>query len=128
MGIVWYGRYPEYFEEGASVLGKQCGLSYKEFYEANLRAPIVQFHIDYYQSFLLDEEFTIRTSYIWDEAARINTEYALLKQDGSIAVTGYTVQVFTNSVTGEVYFAAPELFERCRSKWKAGDFKCLKIK
>ncbi len=128
MGIVWYGRYPEYFEEGASVLGKRCGLSYKEYYEANLRAPIVQCHIDYYQSLLLDEEFTIKASFIWDEAARINTEYALLKQDGSVAVTGYTVQVFTSSVTGEVYFAAPELFERCQSKWKAGEFKCLRKK
>jgi acyl-CoA thioester hydrolase len=128
MGIVWYGRYPGYFEEGADLLGRQYGLSYKDFYEANLRAPIAQLHIDYYQPLMLDEEFTIKASFVWDEAARINTEYALLKQDGSIAVMGYTVQVFTDGVTGEVYFAPPELFERCRNKWKAGEFKCLKKK
>ena len=75
MGIVWYGRYPGYFEQGAAALGRRCGLSYKDFYEANLRAPIVQFHIDYYQPLILDEEFTIKASLLWDEAARLNTEY-----------------------------------------------------
>ena len=128
MGIVWHGRYPEYFEEVAAVLGRRYGLSYKDFYEANLRAPIVQFHIDYYQSLMLDEEFTISASFIWDEAARINTEYTILKQDGSIAVTGYSVQVFTDSITGEVCFVHPELFELCRNKWKEGEFKCPKKK
>ncbi|MCK4487395.1 MAG: acyl-CoA thioesterase [Desulfobacterales bacterium] len=126
MGIAWYGRYAAYFEEGATALGKQCGLSYKDFYEANLRAPIVQFHIDYHRQLTLDEEFTIVASLIWSDAARLNTEYALIKEDGSIAATGYTVQMLIDSITGEVCIASPELLERCRGRWKAGEFKCLR--
>ena len=128
MAIVWYGRYAEFFEEGGAALGEMCGLSYKDFYKANLRAPIVQFHIDYHQPFVLGEEFTICASFIWTEAARLNTEYKLLKKDGSIAVTGYTVQMFTDSATGKPCLVLPKLFERCRKKWKAGELACLKKK
>jgi len=124
MGIVWYGRYAGFFEEGAAALAKQCGLSYKDFYKAELRAPIVQFHIDYYQPLLLDEEFTIRVSFIWNEASRLETEFVLLKQDSSVAATGYTVQMFTDSNTGNTCLVAPELLERCRRRWKAGEFLC----
>lgn len=124
MGIAWYGRFAAYFEEGAAALGKHCGLSYKDFYEANLRAPIVQFHVDYYRQLTLDEEFTILASLIWSDGARLNTEYELIKQDGSIAATGYTVQMFIDNITGDVCIASPELLERCRGRWKAGEFKC----
>jgi acyl-CoA thioester hydrolase len=100
-------------------------MSYRDFYAANLRAPIVQFHIDYYQPLILDEEFTIKTSLIWDEAARLNTEYELIKQGGSIATRGYTVQMFVDGSSTEPRLVSPDLLERCRQRWKAGEFKCL---
>lgn len=31
LGMVWYGRFPVYFEEGSEELGRLCGLSYKDF-------------------------------------------------------------------------------------------------
>ena len=125
MGIAWHGRYPMYFEEGSSELGRRCGLSYKNFYEANLRAPIVQLHIDYYLPLRLDETFLIKASLLWNEGARLNTEYALIKQDGNIATTGYTVQMFTDGVSGETYLNSPDIWELCRKRWKGGEFSCL---
>ncbi len=97
MGIVWHGRYSIYFEEASAEIGRRCGLSYKDFYEAELRAPIGEFHIDYYKPLYLDEEFTIRGALYWHGGSRLNTEYQLLKQDGSIAASGYTVQLFIHS-------------------------------
>ncbi len=85
MAIVWHGRYPLFFEEAAEELGRRCGLSYSDFFEAGLRAPVVELHIDYFQPLFLDEEFTIRASLIWHEGSRLNTEYQLIKQDGSLA-------------------------------------------
>ncbi len=125
MGIAWHGRYPVYFEEGASELGRLCGLSYKNFYETNLRAPIVQLHIDYHLPLRLDEKFTIKASLLWNEGARLNTEYALIKQDGNIATTGYTVQMFIDADSGEPYLNSPIIWEQCRKRWKAGEFSCL---
>ncbi len=122
MAIVWHGRYPLFFEEASEELGRRCGLSYREFFEAGLRTPIVELHIDYFKPLFLDEEFIIRASLIWNEGSRLNTEYHLIKQDGSIATSGYLVQLFTDHRTGEPCMVSPELLDRCRRRWKAGEF------
>ncbi len=125
MGIAWHGRYAAFFEEGSAELGRRCGLSYEEFDKASLRAPIVQLHIDYHLPLALDEEFTVVVSGIWSEGARLNTEYSAIKSDGSIAATGYTIQMLIDGESGEVCLTSPELLERCRKRWKAGELSWL---
>lgn len=122
MAIVWHGRYPLFFEEAAEELGRRCGLSYSDFFKAGVRAPVVELHIDYFQPLFLDEEFTIKASLIWHEGSRLNTEYQLIKQNGSLASSAYMVQLFSDHRTGEAYMVSPELLERCRARWKAGEF------
>ncbi|MFA5394208.1 MAG: acyl-CoA thioesterase [Candidatus Ratteibacteria bacterium] len=124
LGIVWYGRYAQYFEEAAAALGRKCGLSYRDFYRSKLAAPIVEFHIDYHQPLYLDEEFTVTASLIWNEGSRINIEFELRKKDKGLATSGYTVQMFMNAKTGEVYLNSPALLEHCRKRWRKGEFKC----
>jgi len=126
MGIVWYGRYPLYFEEVFQELGRRCGLSFQDFYQANLRAPIVQFHIDYHQPLRLDEEFTSRASVPWCEGAKLLTEYEIRRVDGTLVTTAYTVQLFINGRSEEVYIATPKLLENLRQRWLEGEFACLK--
>ena len=127
MGIVWYGRYAIYFEEALRELGRCCGLSYQDYFAAGLRAPIVAFHIDYQQPLYLDEEFTIKASLVWSEGAKINTEYEIIKKDGSVATRGYTIQVLVEAKSaGEACLVVPELLERLRKRWLEGEFKCLK--
>lgn len=121
--IVWHGRYPLYFEEGSAELGRRFGLSFKDYYKANISAPIVQFHIDYFQPLVLDEEFIVKASFVWCEGARLNTEFSIIKQDKSIASTGFTVQMFLDTVSSEICIASPLLLEQFRSKWKSGKFK-----
>ncbi len=122
LGIVWHGRYPAYFEEGSEELGRLCGMTYRDFYEAGLRAPFVEMHIDYFRPLRLAEQFIIRVSLIWDDASRLNTEYCLIKDDGSIATSGYSIQLFTDAETEEVCVVSPGLLEGCRRRWRAGEF------
>lgn len=122
MAIMWHGRYPLLFEAASEELGRRCGMSYKDFFDAGLRAPIVELHIDYYQPLFLDEEFTVRASLIWHEGARINTEFHVIKDDGSLATSAYTVQLFTHHQTGNPCVVSPPMLERCRTRWKAGEF------
>lgn len=125
MGIVWFGRYACYFEEGAAELGRRCGLAYSDFLAAGLRAPVAQYHVDYLQPLRLDEEFTILATLVWNDGARLNTEYELVKADGTSAARAWTIQVFTEAQTGLVCLAGPPLLNRCRARWKAGEFKDL---
>ena len=126
MGMAWHGRYASFFEEGAAELRRLCGLSYQELYEADLRAPIIKFHADYHESLLLDEVMTVEARLIWNEAARLNTEFRIHRPGGSLATTGYTVQLFTSGSTGELYLASPNLLDQCRIKWQQGHFEHLR--
>jgi len=125
VAIVWHGRYADYFEDAATELRRACGLTYADFRDAGLSAPIVQFHVDHHAPLVLDEEMTIRASLVWTGAARLNTEYEVLKDDGTTAAAGYSVQMLTDAVTGEPCLAPPPLLQRCLQRWREGEFSCL---
>lgn len=125
MAVAWHGRYPRFFEMGHEHLCRQIGLSYKDFFAAAIMAPIVQLHTDYHQSVFLDEEVTITITLFWTDAARLNAEYAVIKENGELAATGYTVQMFTDGQTGEPFLVTPELLRACQEKWRRGEFKDL---
>jgi acyl-CoA thioester hydrolase len=124
MAIVWHGRYSQYCEEAYAQLTRSCGISYQDFFKAELRAPVVQVHIDYFESLKLEEEFMVTARLIWCEGARMNVEYTITKPGGAVAATGYTVQMFTNSA-GEQLLTVPPLIETFRQRWLKGEFKCL---
>ena len=127
MGIVWFGRYPLFFEEGAAELGRRCGLSYQDYIQAGLMAPVASYHVDYLVPLYLDESFRIVTSMIWTDGARLNTEYELVKSVVATSARAYTVQGFISATERRVCLIVPPLLESCRARWKAGEFKDLQV-
>lgn len=123
MAVAWHGHYAVLFEEASTELRRLCGLTYEAFWEAGVRAPVVQLHVDYHQPLLLDELATVKASMIWTDAARLNVEYEVIKEDGTLAATGYTVQLFSMADSGEPCFTLPPLLEACQEKWRNGDFE-----
>ncbi len=123
MWIVWHGHYVAFFEEIGTELRRRCGLSYQRFVEERLAVPIVQCHVDYRQPLLLDEDFTISAELLWSDAARINIEYIIRKADGSIAATGYTVQLFVDGKSNQPFYVPPPLFDETRQRWLDGEFE-----
>jgi len=119
MGVLWHGRYAFYFEQANEKLGRRCGMSYSDFMQENLRAPVVQFHVDYFASPMLAEEITTIGRFIWNEGARMNIEYEIIKEDGTFAASGYTVQMFVTDA-GEPLLTTPPMLERCRKLWVEG--------
>lgn len=124
MAVVWHGRYSQYCEEAYAELTRRCGISYHDFFKAELRAPVVQAHIDYFESLMLEEEFTVTARLVWCEGARMNVEYALTKITGAIAATGYTVHMFTDPA-GVPLLTVPPFIETLRRRWQQGEFACL---
>ena len=121
MGVLWHGRYAHLFEQANEELGRRCGLSYQDFREARLMAPIVQFHVDYFAPIVLAEVVTIIGRMMWSEGARMDIEYEIRKEDGTLAATGYTVQMFVGA-DGVPLMALPALLENCRKRWRAGEW------
>jgi acyl-CoA thioester hydrolase len=121
MGVLWHGRYAQLFEQANEELGRRCGLTYADFRRARLAAPIVQFHVDYFAPVTLAEVVTITGRLMWSEGARMDIEYEIHKEDGTLAATGYTVQMFVGA-DGAVMMAVPVLLEECRRRWRAGEW------
>jgi len=126
MAIAWHGNYARLFEMASTELRRKVGLSYEDFFVAEVRAPIVQLHVDYKKPLVLDELARIQTKMLWNDAARLNVEYTVFKEDGSVAATGYTVQLFTDE-EGTPCWIMPDLLARTQQRWKAGEFKEMNI-
>jgi len=124
MAIMWHGRYPKLFEMAAEALTKKIGMGYADYAKADLRAPIVQLHIDYHQPLMLEETVTVEAKMVWDDAARMNTEFRIVKADGTLASTGYIVQMFV-SAAGMPFMIDPPLYAAVKERWKQGAFACL---
>lgn len=120
MAVMWHGHYAVLFEEASTELRRKCGLTYEVFNEEGLRAPVVQFHVDYHLPLLLDEQVTVTAALIWTEAARLNMEYTIHRDDGTILATGYSVQLFA-SPDGTACFITPPMLQRCRDRWVRGE-------
>jgi acyl-CoA thioester hydrolase len=123
MAIVWHGNYAVLFEEASSELRRHCGLGYSDFYDARILAPIAQLHVDYHQPLMLDELATVTATMIWSDAARLNIEYIVTREDCTIAATGYTVQLFADADSGLPCFTIPSLLDNCRQRWRNGEFE-----
>jgi len=121
MAILWHGRYAKLFEQANEELGRLCGMGYPEFRSHRLQAPIVQLHVDYFAPVTLGEQVTIVGRMIWADGARSNIEYEIRKENGTLAATGYTVQMFVDD-TGMPLLENPVLLDACRRRWRAGEF------
>jgi acyl-CoA thioester hydrolase len=124
MGIVWFGRYPLFIEMAAEELWSRCGLSYVRLYEVGVCAPVAKLNLDYLRPMRLGETIQVTAAWVWDEAAKLNTEYVLTKPDGLTAAVASCVQVFADLKSGAPLLLFPPLIQRVREEWSAGAFSC----
>lgn len=122
MAIAWHGRYLQFFEMASEELARTIGLTYQNYFDHDLRAPFVQMHVDYHRPLTLDEEVTIKARLIWTDAAKLNIEYEINKEDGSVGATGYSVQMFVTGKDNQPCLINPSLFENVKEQWKSGKF------
>lgn len=122
LAIGWHGHYPRFFEMAHTELMRKIGLTYDLYRQNSTGAPIVQIHADYFAPLELDEVFTIRAECVWSGGARINVNYEIIKQNGTLAGTGYTVQMLFNPYDHTPYVTTPPFFQNVLDKWQNGDF------
>ena len=118
IGIVWHGRYPGYFEEGRVALGNKYGVGYSDFIRNKLPVPIRQLGVDYLEPLFFENEIEIEAILHWSEAARINYEY-IIRRDEKVVCTGYTVQLMLDE-SFELLLSPPPFYVDFMEKWKKG--------
>jgi acyl-CoA thioester hydrolase len=122
MAVAWHGNYLRFFEAAHSELMQKIGLGFAEYAKHNLAAPVVQCHVDYYSSLVLDEEFTVCAELYWNDGARLDTAYTIRGNDGRVCATGYTVQMFCDLKTREACIFPPPVAAAMRDRWRNGEF------
>ncbi|UAB83496.1 acyl-CoA thioesterase [Zunongwangia sp. SCSIO 43204] len=106
--IVWHGNYLKYFEEGREDFGVQHGISYLDAKANGFATPIVKSTCEHKQPLKYGDEFTVETTFIPTDAAKIIYNYRIFK-DEKLICTGETVQVFTDK-NGELVLNNPSFF------------------
>ncbi len=78
MGVVYYGRYPAFFELGRAELMRQAGMNYAQLMEQELNLPVSELQVRYRKSALYDELLTVETRLAWLKKVSMGFSYRLL--------------------------------------------------
>lgn len=118
IGVVWHGRYPGYFEEGRVALGHKYGISYSDFIRHKHPVPIRQMGVDYFKPLFFEDEIEIEAILHWSEAARMNFEY-VIRKDEKVVCTGYTVQLMLDE-NFQLLLSPPPFYMDFVERWNKG--------
>ena len=97
MGIVYYSRYFEYFEEARTEMLAAIGLKYSEVEEQGYMMPVIEAYSKYKKGATFEQEILIETQISEPPKARIKINYEVKLKDGDdVLMNGYTIHAFTN--------------------------------
>ena len=97
MGIVYYTRYLEYFEEARTELLDSLGLTISFIENRGIQLPVIASHCDYKRGAKLEDKLVIEASIAEIPKVRLNINYYIFdKGSNKQLVKGYTRHAFTD--------------------------------
>ncbi len=112
MGIVYYGNYAQYLEQGRTEWLRELGFSYKWMEENNVQFPVIKFVIDYKLPAHYDDEIFVTTTLKKLPTVRIEFDYEIHNADGELLVTASTTLVFVDMHTNKLKSAPDYLIKK----------------
>lgn len=116
MGVVYYGNYAQYLEQGRTEWLRELGFSYKWMEANHVQLPVVHFSIDYKSPAYYDDVLTVKTSLKKMPTVKIEFYYEIYNDSNQLLITASTVLVFVNSVTKKLMKAPQYLIEKLSSE------------
>ena len=97
MGIVYYSRYFEYFEEARTELLASIGLGVTDVEKKGIMLPVISSHCDYLKGARFEQTIIIRTSISTEPRSKLRIDYSVFIEDEKEPIaTGYTEHAFVN--------------------------------
>lgn len=112
MGIVYYGNYAQYLEQGRTEWLRELGFSYRWMEENNVQLPVINLNIDYKSPAHYDDLITVTTTLVKIPTVRIEFYYEIHNQNNKLLITANTTLVFVNSTTKKLMKAPSYLLEK----------------
>jgi len=114
MGVVYYGNYALYIEQGRTEWLRAIGISYKWMEDNGIMLPVVHFSIDYKASAYYDDWITVETRLSEMPNVKIQFEYRVFNAENKLLANAKTVLVFIDKKTGKIVRAPQYLLERLK--------------
>ena len=112
MGIVYYGNYAQYLEQGRTEWLRDLGFSYKWMEENDILLPVVELQIKYKQPARYDDLLSVTTSLRKIPTIKIEFDYQIHNQEGLLLVEAYTSLVFKQASTQKLRKAPDYLLDK----------------
>ena len=116
MGIVYYSRYFEYFEEARTELLASIGRGVTDVEKKGIMLPVISSHCEYLKGARFEQTIIIRTSISTEPRSKLQIDYSVFIEDEKEPIaTGYTEHAFVND-KGVAVRAPKMILERLNQK------------
>jgi acyl-CoA thioester hydrolase len=112
MGVVYYGNYAQYLEQGRTEWLRDLGFSYRWMEQHDVQLPVVRLEIDYKRPARYDDLIKVTTTLRNIPTHKIEFDYQIHNEQDELLVRAYTSLVFIDSTTGKLMKAPSYLIER----------------
>jgi len=112
MGVVYYGNYAQYLEQGRTEWLRELGFSYKWMEERNIQLPVVNLNVDYKRPARYDDVLTVTTTLQKTPTVKIEFEYEIHNEANELLVAATTTLVFIDTETNKLRKAPDYLLEK----------------
>jgi len=95
MGIVYYSRYFEYFEESRTELLTSVGIDITSIEQEGITLPVISSHCDFKKGAQFEEEILVKTWINEKPRSTLKINYEVfLKSSYGLLAKGYTIHAF----------------------------------
>ena len=116
MGVVYYSRYFEYFEEARTELLSSIGLGVTDVEKKGIMLPVISSHCDYLKGARFEQNIIIRASISTEPRSKLQSDYSVfIENEKEPIATGYTDHAFVND-RGVAVRAPKMILERLNQK------------
>ena len=116
MGIVYYSRYFEYFEEARTELLASIGLGVTDVEKKRIMLPVISSHCDYLKGARFEQNIIIKATISTEPRSKLQIDYSVfIENEKEPIATGYTDHAFVND-RGVAVRAPKMILERLNQK------------
>ena len=120
--IAWHGNYAKFFEAAYIELSHSFGFDNDRLEQEHVSALFYHDEYDYRIPLPCEALFHTSAALVWTDAPRINIEYVIRLEDGRVAATGCTTQVFIDARDFTPLWHIPLFWEEFLKRWKEGAY------
>jgi acyl-CoA thioester hydrolase len=116
MGVVYYGRYFEFFEAGRNEFLRKLGYPYSKIESKNIILPVIEANSRYFAPARYDDEISLFTMLKDVPSVRIKLEYLIENSKKEKLAEGFTIHSFVNANTMKPIRPPADFVEIVKSK------------